>query len=104
LESRATYTRRAHEEFENKLTEYCDEIEGRAEAAGRERWRPKRAAERHLEWLVRWQVQQWSWTKLQREYSTPKNTIHDAVHATAELIQLTVRRGRPGRPRKKPSE
>lgn len=61
----------------------------------------------HFEWLVRYQVQGWRPLRIAREYlpqnedcSDLTNTVRDALKATADLCDLTLRKHRPGRPSK----
>lgn len=57
---------------------------------------------RHYEWLVRYQVQDWSHMKIAKHYDVEPPSISEALRKAAKSIGLTLRlTGQPGRPRKK---
>lgn len=57
----------------------------------------------HFDWLIRYQVEGCSYSKLAKEYLEDRllvSTVRDSVKKTAELIGLPLRTQSPGRPRK----
>lgn len=65
---------------------------------------PEKRNMEHFEWLVRFQVQGWAYSKIAREYLGDDmlvRTVQDAVKQTAAEIGLTLRTGgKRGRPKK----
>jgi hypothetical protein len=96
-ESRAEISRWLRKQFEQDLTAYLDACETTMEAAGLVR-APKKYprlrgdARQHLDWLVRFQVQEWSQTRIAQHYERGNaKTVADALRKTATLIGLTRR-------------
>ena len=68
----------------------------------------EKRSSQHFEWLVRRHVQGWTWSAIIQTYrpyvhKDALNTVRKAVGETADLVGLTLRRGSPGRPKKRTS-
>jgi hypothetical protein len=101
-ESEGSYRLRATDEFARALEEYIRKKKTEHRAAGH---RLKREL-RHLEWFVRWQIEDWNAPSIHRAYFPGKAAkrlqyaaIHKGLNDTAALLGVLRRRGRPGRPK-----
>ncbi len=107
IEARPAFEERMRAQFKAKLRAYCDEREQQAPQLGLVPATEAPAAqknpetfERHLEWLVRYQVLKDDFALIAREERTPHQAVQTAVKAAARLIGLPLReRSRGGRPR-----
>lgn len=86
--------------FLGRVNAYVQAMEAAALQAGGKRVSPKRtrdgAADRHFEWLVRYQVRGETFARIARDLPTatrerPDSTVSKAVHQTATLLQITLR-------------
>ena len=121
------FIRQIRADFENRLNGYLRSAEEKAKNEG---WKKTPALRktgkqadvyRHVEWLVRWQVQQWETSRIAAEYGLGKKrkttkptaataaitnaeektrksqsaykTVRDAISKAAKLIELPLRRG-----------
>lgn len=102
LETRAEAQKRIFAEVKKQVTASLNEVEEQAEVAGLERVvekrpRPKKSRRRpdrflHLEWLVRYQVQGWTYDKIRKEYDLRSiDSVARACRDTAKLLGLTTR-------------
>ncbi|MDQ3648905.1 MAG: hypothetical protein M3458_01240 [Acidobacteriota bacterium] len=80
----------ALQRFRKKCDEYLRKIEGNALQVGLMKT-PRRWADEHLTWAVRFQVQRWPMSKIVENYSEPRKTIADGINKTLEFIGLTRR-------------
>jgi hypothetical protein len=90
-------------EWQDALRQYRRAREQEARQRGLSRTRVRREVERHLEWLVRWQVLRQDRWKIAREsglkYGRRADTIRDAIKSMARDLGLeNLRKGHPGRP------
>ncbi len=97
-------------EFEKLLGEYLDRVERLMEEQGWTRTKEKRNWQ-HFEWLVWYQVEGLTYDAVARRVQDSadaegdggpfyeRETIRGEIVSTAKLIGLTLRHGRPGRPR-----
>ena len=95
--------------FKAALEQY---LNGEAEARDWIETPERREIEKHLEMLVRWQCQKWTYRQIAQEYSYGKTTktkkgdkdhtgisgVSKALDSTAKLIGLSRRQGKQGRP------
>lgn len=89
--------------FLERVREYVAERKAQAEAAGLERNPEKRMAPlRHFEWAARYQFERLSFNAIAAlpGSGADRKGISHGVHAVADLIGLTLRPARGGRPRK----
>jgi hypothetical protein len=106
-ETRSEAETRMLNELKAQLRTYLDYREMRAKRKGL-RQRPRKFEAAHLEWLVRRQVQGWSYTRLSKQYKKVRSTVEHGVKAAAELVfgpdwRRWLRANcRPGRPRQNP--
>jgi hypothetical protein len=77
-------------EFRVKRNEYIQRIEEAALQAGLIRT-PRRWAEEHIIWAVRFQVQKWPLSKIVKSYTKPRKTIADGVNRLLKFIDLNRR-------------
>jgi hypothetical protein len=56
---------------------------------------PRRWAEEHITWAVRFQVQKWSLSKIEKTYSARRKTVADGVNRMLEFIGLPRRNDLP---------
>jgi hypothetical protein len=91
------YHHAARAKFEEALRQYREEQERIAKQGGFVLSPEKREIERHLEWLVRFQVTNWTYKKIvdentgRRAASLDIRGVQRAVHDAAELLGLTLR-------------
>ena len=109
VETRAAAEARLRGELEDFLRRHLNGREREAEAVGMMRTPTKRARRgqdpnAHFEWLARFQVQEWSYSRIASHYDVSRRAVEDAVRLTAELIDLTRRtvRARTPPPRIRP--
>ena len=113
-----TYERKVQQAFTEALCEYRDALRKAARDQGPQPGLKKRKLDRHLEWLVLWQVGHWTYRQIAEKYGvgetkqvgTPirtKNTgittVRDGLKSAANLIGVTLRKGKRGRPGKSSS-
>lgn len=55
----------------------------------------------HFEWLVRWQVNGWTYSEIAKHYFVEVGTVKTELKRTAEVVGIRRRRGAPGRPAKR---
>lgn len=107
-ETRTIFIARITAEFDSYLAGYMSRVESRAEEAGWTRTPQIRKSEngsdvfRHFEWLVRWQCQRWTTTKIAKEYGlgNPRKAksakgsaeIHTASHRETERTSYAAQR------------
>jgi hypothetical protein len=90
-ETRNAFVARVTAEFNSHLAGYVRRVESRAEEAGWKRTPQIRKsgkdsdAFRHFEWLVRWQCQGWTTTKIARQYG-PGNSRKGKSAKTTTVI------------------
>lgn len=90
--------------FHRHIRAHRDQIQALAETAGLERTTSRTA--RHFRWLAMYQVQRlpkgerFSYRTLAKVERVEMQSIEQALKETAELIGLTLRKGKGGRPRK----
>ena len=95
LQSLATLTKR---HFEIKLKEYCNEMEHNL-PANYVRTPQKYAGEKHFEWLIDYQVTpNKSFREIAEVNKTDKKTISEPVKELAEILGLSLRKSKQGRP------
>lgn len=93
---RADFEKAIRLRFEAKLKEYCDQIEKAALLSGYEATpslKHKRKPLQPIEWLVRYKVQQWNLSEINRYYyptSDNRNTIRKGINKAASLIGLPL--------------
>ncbi len=99
-ETRANYIAGLQKALEEALRAHLDSRETEARNRGLKRSSSKREVDRDLDWLIRWQVQGWTWTRIQREsrVRVSRSTIRDSVGHMANELGLTLRHGQSGRP------
>ena len=90
---------------EKALTAYIERSKQLAEMRGLIETREKRQPS-HFDWLALYQVKRWSyaqiadWDQKQPGADTKgEDTIMKGVKSAAQLVQLSVRSGKPGRPK-----
>ena len=96
--------------FSDALEQYLNEME--TEARGWIETPEKREFHKHLEMLVRWQCQKWTYRRIAEKYGygemktdqgdkrhTGISGVSKALDSTAKLIGLSRRQGKQGRPR-----
>lgn len=123
------FIRQMRADFESRLAGYVHTAEEKAKADGWKKTPALRKADkrsdvyRHVEWLVRWQIQQWETSRIADEYGlgkkrkTPQTdsavataktradertrksqsgykSVHDAISKAAKLIELPLRRAK----------
>lgn len=104
IESRTSAKARLTKAFDRQLDVYLDGVEARIARDSYKKPTGKRVRHRkrqpgppnrslHLEWLFRYQVQQWTYGAIAKRYDRTENTVYRACAAMAEEIGLT-RRGR----------
>jgi hypothetical protein len=76
--------------FRKARNEYLRKVERAALRAGLIKT-PRRWADEHLSWAVRFQAQKWSLSKIEETYSKPRKTIADGINRTLDFIALTRR-------------
>jgi hypothetical protein len=88
--------------FEEQVGEYRERLERLAIERGLEKAPVKRGSDpaRHLEWLVRWQCQRWTKREIADTYHATPAAVTDGIECAAQLVGVTLRKGKPGRPRK----
>jgi hypothetical protein len=107
-ETRTTFVARITAEFDSYLAGYMNRVESRAKKAGWMRTTQIRKSEkgadafRHFEWLVRWQCQRWTTTKIAKEYGlgNPRKAksakgsteIHSASHRETDRTSYAAQR------------
>lgn len=60
----------------------------------------KRELDRHLEWLVLWQVRDWNRSQIGEKYHASPDTVRDGIESAAKEIGLKLSKGKAGRPPK----
>ncbi len=104
--TRSEAERTITETFRVYLESYLDRLAVDYKEQGWEVGKQRRAADKHLEWLVRFQVLCESMSRIAQAVppiasrTTPRETVGKAVREVAELIDLPLRVSRGGRPRK----
>jgi hypothetical protein len=76
--------------FRKARDEYLRKIDRASPRAGLIKT-PRRWADEHLYWAVRFQVQKWPLSKIEKTYSKPRKTIADGINRTLDFIGLTRR-------------
>lgn len=95
LQSLTSFTK-SH--FEKQLTKYCNEIEKNL-PANFSRTPQKYDGEKHFEWLIDYQVTPFnSFREIAKTNSTDKKTISEPVKDLANMIGLSLRNAKRGRP------
>ena len=104
FQSRADIASEIRGQFEHRLSAYLNRLEQVALERGLKpspEWRSGRDKEspmRHLEWLVRWQVQTWAKSQIAQTYNVTETAVRDGLKKTAAYIGLELRKAKPGRP------
>ncbi len=104
MERREDAEVRVRTTFENAMKQAFDQAQQLAQQRGL-RSTPVKRQSQHFEWLARYQVQEWNQADIAGFYLGDKSkplvdTVRDGLRTTAELIRLTLRKPKPGRPRK----
>lgn len=76
--------------FRAARKEYVRNVEQAAEQAGLVRT-PRRWAYEHIAWAVRFQVQKWPLSKIEKTYSKPRKTVSDGINRVIRFINLDRR-------------
>ncbi len=98
-ETRAKGRQRMLAEIEQELDEHLDFTELLARASGQRRT-PRKSAD-HFVWLVQYQVQQHSFTRIADAVCRDRKTVERAIKDAAVLVGVSLRRpSKGGRPRK----
>ena len=104
FQSRADIASEIRGQFEDRLSAYLNRLEQVALERGFKpspEWRSGRDKEspmRHLEWLVRWQVQTWAKSQIAQTYNVTETAVRDGLKKTAAYVGLELRKAKPGRP------
>jgi hypothetical protein len=88
--TRSTFEKQAREQFEGKLTGYCEELEERARSAGFIRTKELRNAD-HFRWLAGYQVCRFSRNAIADAVGVRRNAIQYAINGLAKEIELSLR-------------
>ncbi len=102
IERREEAEARARITFEMAMKQAFDAAQAASEEQGL-RATPVKRQPQHFQWLARYQVQEWNRPQIARYYlndETLIDTVRDGLRTTAELIGLTLRKPRRGRPPK----
>ena len=83
--------------FNDALREHLAQIEKLTRERG---WlpTPSKREECHFDWLVHYQVKEWTITQIAKHYGAGRKTVAGALTDTAEHIGLTLRPPQRGRP------
>jgi hypothetical protein len=88
--TRTAFEKKAREEFERRLSDYCDQLEEKARSIGYVRTKELRNAD-HLRWLAGYQVCRFSRSAIADALDVRLNTIQYAINTFAKEIELTLR-------------
>lgn len=99
-ETRANYVAGLEKALKEALRAHLDNRETEVRNRGLKPSPLKREVDRDLDWLIRRQVQGWTWIQIQREsrVQASRSTIRDSVGRMADELGLTLRHGKSGRP------
>ena len=101
-ESKEEAKARMQDDAANSIAYYLEQVELAAAQLGSPPVHDKYGSDkdRHLRWLVRWQVQKWTKPAIIQQEHVDKTTLNEGLENAARDVGLPLRKGAPGRPLK----